>query len=260
MLENSFWVILPRTEMWNVQTNCLWEVPFRGMLFMKIYMKTCYTFYILAIWITKTYCKSNYTLQMRIPTEHFTATPVFALSPSSNTSYSGEQNQYKSMIIGSTMQSAPHQKPPPPQFTSLCVANCQNSAIPKSTQREKKISLPASLGLLGPNNLQSVGSAPSSPTMSRSPSSLMGESGITNHFVYPSTDSQSSKETVQEIEDTNSRPSISTIFGSITTPTSGHTTANSSAFVHSTPGVVLRNKTPRDSMSSASKYATLPRK
>ena len=197
---------------------------------------------------------------MRIPTEHFTATPVFALSPSSNTSYSGEQNQYKSMIIGSTMQSAPHQKPPPPQFTSLCVANCQNSAIPKSTQREKKISLPASLGLLGPNNLQSVGSAPSSPTMSRSPSSLMGESGITNHFVYPSTDSQSSKETVQEIEDTNSRPSISTIFGSITTPTSGHTTANSSAFVHSTPGVVLRNKTPRDSMSSASKYATLPRK
>ena len=186
---------------------------------------------------------------MKIPTEHFTATPVFALSPTTNISSNYENNQYNSMIHnGSAMQST--QKAQPLQFTSLCVTNCQKSVIPKSVQREKKISLPASLGLLGrSNNLQSVGSAPSSPTLSRSPSCESGDIDSENQFAFPS-DNKVSIQNGRGNEDSTSRPHISTIFGS---ETSGN-------FVTPNQGVVLRNKKPRENPGISSKYATLPRK
>merc|ERR1719150_3058055 len=121
-----------------------------------------------------------------------------------------ENNQYHSMIHhGSAMQST--QKAQPLQFTSLCVTNCQKSVIPKSVQREKKISLPASLGLLGrANNLQSVGSAPSSPTLSRSPSCESGDVDSDNQFSFPSlSDTKVSIGNGRRNEDFPPRPHIS---------------------------------------------------
>lgn len=195
---------------------------------------------------------------MRIPTEHFTATPVFALSPTTNMMNTCDNNQYKSMITGSTMQSIQYQKPQSPQFTSLSVTNCQKSVMPTPLQREKKISLPASLGLLGPNNLQSVGSAPSSPTLSRSSFSQSESKETENEFSFPRSLHQTSTE-----KDSVHHQSIQTIFGSI----SGSTIANNnSSFEHagangySTQGVVMRNKKTKDNSGIISKYATLPRK
>ena len=188
---------------------------------------------------------------MKIPTEHFTATPVFALSPTTNVTNIHENNQYNSMIHhGSSMQSA--QKTQPLQFTSLCVTNCQKSVIPKSVQREKKISLPASLGLLGrTNNLQSVGSAPSSPTLSRSPSCESGENSPQTQFDFSSvSEHKFGNENGRNNEESVTRPHISTIFGSET----------SGSFGSSNQGVVLRNKKPRENPGISSKYATLPRK
>jgi hypothetical protein len=195
-----------------------------------------------------------YVFQMRIPTEHFTATPVFALSPTTNYSTTCDNNQYKSMTNGSTMQSLQYQKAHPPQFTSLCVTNYQKSIMPPSVQREKKISLPASLGLLGS---QSVGSAPSSPTLSRSPSSWTEGGETENKFNFPTSAHQMST-------DNNSvhRPNIHTIFGSISGSSSVNNNpySNSVSFGSSTPVVTLRNKKSRDNSDNISKYATLPRK
>ena len=188
---------------------------------------------------------------MRIPTEHFTATPVFALSPTTNIANNYESNQYNSMIHhGSSNQST--QKSQPLQFTSLCVTNCQKSVIPKSVQREKKISLPASLGLLGrTNNLQSVGSAPSSPTLSRSPSCESGDTNSETQFDFPTVqENKFGNEITRSNGDSFPRPHISTIFGS----------ENTGNFGTSTQGVVLRNKKPRETSGISSKYATLPRK
>ena len=188
---------------------------------------------------------------MKIPTEHFTATPVFALSPTTNVASGYENNQYNSMTHhGSSMQSA--QKSQPLQFTSLCVTNCQKSVIPKSVQREKKISLPASLGLLGrTNNLQSVGSAPSSPTLSRSPSCESGGNNLENKFDFPTMpENKFGNESCRNNDDSIPRPHISTIFGS-------EASAN---FGTSNQGVVLRNRKPRENPGISSKYATLPRK
>ena len=188
---------------------------------------------------------------MRIPTEHFTATPVFALSPTTNVANNYENNQYNSMIHhGSSNQST--QKSQPLQFTSLCVTNCQKSVIPKSVQREKKISLPASLGLLGrTNNLQSVGSAPSSPTLSRSPSCESEDVNSETQFEFPTVqENKFENGTTRSNQDSFSRPHISTIFGS----------ENTGSFGTPNQGVVLRNKKPRENSGISSKYATLPRK
>ena len=198
-----------------------------------------------------------YVIQMRIPTEHFTATPVFALSPTTNISSTCENNQYKSMTNGSTMQSTQYQNPVPPQFTSLCVTNCQNNTMPPSVQREKKISLPASLGLLGSNNLQSVGSAPSSPTLSRSPSSWTDGEETENKFNFPTS--------VLQMSTSNSpvqRQNIHTIFGSMSGSASvnNNSSANTGSFGCSTQGVTLRNRKSSDNSGISSKYATLPRK
>ena len=188
---------------------------------------------------------------MRIPTEHFTATPVFALSPTTNVANNYEINQYNSMIHhGSSNQST--QKSQPLQFISLCVTNCQKSVIPKSVQREKKISLPASLGLLGrTNNLQSVGSAPSSPTLSRSPSCESEDVNSETQFDFPTVpENKFGTENTRSNGDSFPRPHISTIFGS----------ENTGNFGTSNQGVVLRNKKPRETSGISSKYATLPRK
>ena len=187
---------------------------------------------------------------MRIPTEHFTATPVFALSPSTNIANNFDNSQYKSMINGSTMQSASHQKPQSPQFASLCVTSCQKNNIPKSVQREKKISLPASLGLLGS---QSVGSAPSSPTLSRTPSSVSRDAE--NPFMFPSSGINTSLN-----NSSSARPGIQTIFGSMSISTSSCNNESSGVPRNTTNDVVLRNKRSKENLGSNSKYATLPRK
>jgi len=110
----------------------------------------------------------------------------------------------------------------------------------------------ASLGLLGrTNNLQSVGSAPSSPTLSRSPSCESGDVDSDNQFAFPSlSDTKVSIGNGRRNEDSTPRPHISTIFGSET----------SGSFANPNQGVVLRNKPPRETPGISSKYATLPRK
>ena len=77
--------------------------------------------------------------KMRIPLEHFSNTPVFALSPTGSNGIAEEgeeekENQPKSLLY------------------------------PHGTIKEKKLSLPNSLGLL---NNKSVGSAPNSPTSTK---------------------------------------------------------------------------------------------
>ena len=100
---------------------------------------------------------------MRIPTEHFTATPVFALSPS-------QPPQHRDM----DEHSSPPPKPPPVEFSSLTVSGLmqqQQQAGPRSLMsagvatREKKMSLPANA--FNAFSLQSVGSAPNSPGVAR---------------------------------------------------------------------------------------------
>ena len=74
---------------------------------------------------------------MRIPLEHFNHTPVYALSPNK---------------VEEAANSASSQAMMPAAAPSQC--------------KEKKSSLPVSLGLLGTND-RSVGSAPNSPSTSK---------------------------------------------------------------------------------------------
>ena len=91
---------------------------------------------------------------MRIPVEHFSTTPVFALSPCDE----GKR---------------PHQNGPAPHFPqqqqqqTVNPNNLGPTSLLNPQVREKKHSLPDNLGLLTCNSLQSVGSAPSSPTQDR---------------------------------------------------------------------------------------------
>jgi hypothetical protein len=83
--------------------------------------------------------------QMRIPLEHFCATPVFALSPASNDDHNG--NNCKRSVASD----------PSVKYPSLINAS-------SNSYKDKKMSLPNSLGLL---SLQSAGSAPNSPGTNR---------------------------------------------------------------------------------------------
>ena len=204
-------------------------------------------------------------LQMRIPTEHFTATPVFALSPTSNTAKICSSLQPNSMLNGQTMHYPQHQKPQQAQFASLSVTNCHKPIMTQSHQRQKKCSLPASLGLLGVNNLQSVGSAPTSPTLSRA-SSVESRSGDANQASFsPKTlppnhpfnnEMLSATEFEGDEHHENNNRAVPTIFGTIT----GSAFATQSYYERSlnagnpNDGVIMRRNKP------AAKYATLPRK
>lgn len=84
--------------------------------------------------------------KMRIPLEHFCTTPVFALSPSGNHEESSKRS------------TAPTANDPSVKYPSL---------VTPATYKDKKMALPDSLGLLMNNSLQSVGSAPNSPRLSR---------------------------------------------------------------------------------------------
>ena len=199
---------------------------------------------------------------MRIPTEHFTATPVFALSPTTKISTNCNSSQYNSTINGQTMQSTSYQKPQPPQFASLCVTNCHKSIIPKSLQREKKISLPASLGLFGTNNLQSVGSAPTSPTLSRTNSYMSGDGHTEKQAAFPFSGVSTSIQGGGVESDSSYRPNVPTIFGAMTSLTSGNNSyyESSCAPGNLSEGVILRRDNPKENSGIKSKYATLPRK
>ncbi len=81
--------------------------------------------------------------QMKIPLEHFNNTPVYALSPTKTPSAPQE-------VAGDA---------------SAELSNNQPQSLAPNF-RDKKTSLPSSLGLLG-TNVRSVGSAPSSPSADR---------------------------------------------------------------------------------------------
>ncbi len=85
--------------------------------------------------------------QMRIPLEHFCATPVFALSPAANDDHHNNVNSRKSS----------NSNDPSVRYPSLL-------GVPTTHCKDKKMSLPNSLGLF---SLQSAGSAPNSPGTSR---------------------------------------------------------------------------------------------
>ena len=175
---------------------------------------------------------------MRIPTEHFTATPVFALSPISSSQSHQDQRQCRS-------------PPPPPgkpmEFSSLTVSGLmqlqqqqQHSAGPRSLMpsgmpaREKKMSLPANA--FNAFSLQSVGSAPNSPETSRK-TSLNSDSNSSR---------KNSSDSSVEVQQ------MSTIGGQSVQPhqsSSDHPVAKNQ---EEDATVVLRSR--------ASKYATLPRK
>ena len=201
---------------------------------------------------------------MRIPTEHFTATPVFALSPTSNTANICSSLQPNSMLNGQTMHFPQHQKPQQAQFASLSVTNCHKHIMTQSHQRQKKCSLPASLGLLGVNNLQSVGSAPTSPTLSRA-SSVESSSGDANQSSFnpktlppnhPFNNQMSATELEGDEHHENNNGAVPTIFGAIT----GSSFTTQSYYESSqnagrpNDGVMLRRN------KQSAKYATLPRK
>ena len=175
---------------------------------------------------------------MRIPTEHFTATPVFALSPISSSQSHQDQQQCRS--------------PPPPgkpmEFSSLTVSGLmqlhqqQHSTGPRSLMpsgmptREKKMSLPANA--FNAFSLQSVGSAPNSPETSRK-TSLNSDSNSSR---------KNSSDSSVEVQQ------MSTISGQSVQPlqsssSSDHPVAKNQ---EEDAAVVLRSR--------ASKYATLPRK
>ena len=96
--------------------------------------------------------------QMRIPLEHFCTTPVFALSPSGNSNHGSNNNddhkqqQQRSSFSGND---------PTLKYPSLMTSSTSSAC------KDKKMALPDSLGLLMTNSLQSVGSAPNSPGLSR---------------------------------------------------------------------------------------------
>ena len=176
---------------------------------------------------------------MRIPTEHFTATPVFALSPISSSQSHQDQQLCRS-------------PPPPPgkpmEFSSLTVSGLmqlqqqqQHSAGPRSLMpsgmpaREKKMSLPANaFNAFSP---QSVGSAPNSPETSRK-TSLNSDSNSSRKNSSDSVEVQQmstiSGQSVQPLQSSSS---------------SDHPVAKNQ---EEDATVVLRSR--------ASKYATLPRK
>ena len=77
---------------------------------------------------------------MRIPLEHFNNTPVFALSPTGSNGIAEE---------GEEVESEQQHQP---------------QSLLTNPVKEKKLSLPSSLGLL---SNKSVGSAPNSPTLSK---------------------------------------------------------------------------------------------
>ena len=102
------------------------------------------------------------SFQMRIPLEHFCATPVFALSPAVH----DNNHNFKSNNSNNNSSS----NNPSVRYPSLVNNNGVNHC------KEKKMSLPNSLGLL---SLQSAGSAPSSPgTSRRNPDSGVDSSGL----------------------------------------------------------------------------------
>ena len=152
-------------------------------------------------------CGSSFTMhiffQMRIPTEHFTATPVFALSPSVAQPVPQQPEKTFSSLTVTALGSGPHTPP----------------------QREKKLSLPASLNAF---SLQSVGSAPNSPTSSRKSSS------------------SSSAADQDEALEPPVQTGISTISGTLSGPPQ-------SMIIGGRDNEIVMRKRP-------AKYATLPRK
>jgi hypothetical protein len=92
---------------------------------------------------------------MRIPLEHFCTTPDFALSPSGHDDHHNNKRSNEPSSINSSNNN---------KFSSLIHTT-------SNTCKDKKMTLPDSLGLL---SLQSVGSAPNSPGLSRRTSSGPG--------------------------------------------------------------------------------------
>ena len=174
---------------------------------------------------------------MRIPTEHFTATPVFALSPISSSQSHQDQQQCRS----------PPPQGKPVEFSSLTVSGLmqlqqqQHSAGPRSLMpsgmatREKKMSLPANA--FNAFSLQSVGSAPNSPETSRKTSS--------------NSDSNSSRKNSSDSVEVQQMPTIS---GQSVQPLQSSSSIDHPVAKNQEEDttVVLRSR--------ASKYATLPRK
>ncbi len=91
--------------------------------------------------------------QMRIPLEHFDNTPVYALSPNK----AGEGAAGAGAGAGASAASA--------AAAAAAMASAHSAPLP-SHCKDKKSSLPVSLGLLGTND-RSVGSAPSSPSAAK---------------------------------------------------------------------------------------------
>jgi len=181
--------------------------------------------------------------KMRIPTEHFTATPVFALSPTQSDVDSRQSQEEQSS-----------NRPAPIQFTSLTVSGLLQSgglvgggptslATPSSainthanhSSREKKTSLPANA--FTAFSLQSVGSAPSSPTLPR-------KSGISESLApsSPVDTVNLAQSNLHQKQAATGDTALSTISQSLQRDQDSH----------QVPKVTLRQK-------QASKYATLPR-
>jgi len=180
--------------------------------------------------------------KMRIPTEHFTATPVFALSPTQSDVDSRQSQEEQSSS-----------RPAPVQFTSLTVSGLLQSgglvgggpttlatpspainAPANNSSREKKTSLPANA--FTAFSLQSVGSAPSSPTVPR-------KSGISESLAPSSpVDTVNLGESGLHQQAAAGDAALRTISQSLQRNQDGQ----------QAPKVAMRQK-------QASKYATLPR-